>query len=810
MPYKLSATLLSHSADVREVASPTDNLVLSASRDSTAISWQRSSPSSFSPTSILRSGSRFVNAVEYLPPTADAPQGYAVVGGQDMVINIFVLDSSNKEDPEYSLVGHTDNVCAIHVGPAGVIISGSWDKTAKVWKNFTLQYDLKGHQQSVWAVLALEDSHFLTASADKTIKLWMQNKVIQTYEGHRDAVRGLALIPDLGFASCSNDSEVRVWTIGGDLIYTLSGHTSFVYSLSVLPNGDLVSAGEDRSVRVWRDGECAQVIIHPAISVWSVSTMPNSDIVSGCSDGVIRVFSNSEDRWAHEADLKVFEDQVSNQTLPSQQVGDVKKADLPGSESLVTPGRKKAGEVKMVRSGDTVEAHQWDAVSSSWQKIGEVVDAVGSSRKQLYNGKEYDYVFDVDVQEGAPPLKLPYNVSENHYTAAQRFLQQNDISMSYLDEVVKFIEKNTVGINLGDSKYVDPYTGTSRYQPSTRHPPSIVPASTSVDPYTGASRYSGTLHAASPPPATQTPQMKILPFKTLVAFKQSNMPAMRAKFYQFDDILRNEMTTATCAMYPEERVLIDEVFTFLFQITSNPASATSIILSGQHIEAIVSILNRWPAAQRFPGACRHCEEFEIYVDMLMVVMDLSRLVVAYGANALAAARHREKLFDCLLNASDWSSISRGSPMLKPQETNVLLLLRTITNYFQEGTSMNDGRWVQQIFEALTQARYHILSKPQRVALASVLFKLENEDGEVAYRASVALGNIVSMLILVCDNYQSHPEKLFEAQDRGSALNLKSVQMLELKEVMGTIRSSFDDGRISSVFQEISSLAPSWG
>jgi phospholipase A-2-activating protein len=47
----------------------------------------------------------------------------------------------------------------------------------------------------------------------------------------------------------------------------------------------------------------------------------------------------------------------------------------------------------------------------NWQKIGEVVDAVGSGRKQLYNGQEYDYVFDVDVQEGAPPLKLPYNVN---------------------------------------------------------------------------------------------------------------------------------------------------------------------------------------------------------------------------------------------------------------------------------------------------------------------------------------------------------------------------------------------------------------
>jgi phospholipase A-2-activating protein len=50
-------------------------------------------------------------------------------------------------------------------------------------------------------------------------------------------------------------------------------------------------------------------------------------------------------------------------------------------------------------------------MSHQWQKIGEVVDAVGSGRKQLYEGKEYDYVFDVDIQDGVPPLKLPYNVN---------------------------------------------------------------------------------------------------------------------------------------------------------------------------------------------------------------------------------------------------------------------------------------------------------------------------------------------------------------------------------------------------------------
>jgi len=87
-------------------------------------------------------------------------------------------------------------------------------------------------------------------------------------------------------------------------------------------------------------------------------------------------------------------------------------------------------------------------------------------------------VFDVDIAEGAPPLKLPYNVTggslglmctllgstlrtENPYSAAQRFLERNDLPNSYLDTVAQFVEKNTTGVSIGggDSDYVDPFTG---------------------------------------------------------------------------------------------------------------------------------------------------------------------------------------------------------------------------------------------------------------------------------------------------------------------------------------------------------------
>ena len=66
--------------------------------------------------------------------------------------------------------------------------------------------------------------------------------------------------------------------------------------------------------------------------------MPNGDIISGSSDGIVRVFSESEERWATASELKALEDQISSQSLPSQQVGDVKKSDLPGPEALSIAG----------------------------------------------------------------------------------------------------------------------------------------------------------------------------------------------------------------------------------------------------------------------------------------------------------------------------------------------------------------------------------------------------------------------------------------------------------------------------------------
>jgi phospholipase A-2-activating protein len=85
-------------------------------------------------------------------------------------------------------------------------------------------------------------------------------------------------------------------------------------------------------------------------------------------------------------------------------------------------------------------------MNDQWHCLGDVTGASGgtddTSGKKLYNGKEYDFVFSVDIQDGVPPLKLPYNLNEDPYVVAQKFIEQNELPQSYLDQVANFIVTN--------------------------------------------------------------------------------------------------------------------------------------------------------------------------------------------------------------------------------------------------------------------------------------------------------------------------------------------------------------------------------
>lgn len=443
MAYKLSATLEGHEQDVRALVSPYNDTIVSASRDSTVRVWTFDNGLWNSKINFTSTG--FVNSLAF-----DKENQLIISGGQDNLINVTELYSSGG-DPKYVLIGHESNVCSLDY-KNNQIISGSWDSTAKVWENYNLKYNLIGHNAAVWDVKILDDENYLTSSADRTIKLWSKNKEIKNIIGHTDVIRGLEVLEN-SFASTSNDGTIRITNFNGELMQELIGHDSFVYNVKQLSNGDLVSSGEDRTVRIWSQGRNVQVITLPCISVWSISILPNDDIVVGGSDSIIRIFTKDPKRCASAEEIEEFNRTIENLSLNSKQFDE---SQVKSKDHLNLPGSKE-GQVIVVKSDIGInEAYQWN--ENNWIKIGEVVAGAANDSKKEFNGKKWDYVFDVDVKDGAPPLKLPYNLNENPYTAAERFLSENELPSSYVEEIVKFITDNTEGISLNQSTsnpYVD-------------------------------------------------------------------------------------------------------------------------------------------------------------------------------------------------------------------------------------------------------------------------------------------------------------------------------------------------------------------
>jgi phospholipase A-2-activating protein len=714
----------------------------------------------------------------------------ALAGGQDHTINAYHVDAtrastSSTLSPDYTLLGHEDNVCALHVheGKSSYIVSGSWDKTARVWKDWQSVAVLQGHTQAVWAVLALDDDTILTASADKIIRQFSISEAIKgsdevskpvvTYVGHEDAVRGLLRIDATTFASCGNDGNIHVYDIAngasrGSQIKpraTLSGHTSFVYSLAALNDDDAIaSSGEDRSVRVWENGGLRQVITVPAISVWSVDALSNGDVACASSDGFVRIFTKTPQRYADDDILAAYDAAVSSQSLNKAQVGDIQKDSLPGIEALQTPG--KEGQVKMIRTGDLVEAHQYSAASGGWEKIGEVVGGVGSSQKKLHDGKEHDYVFDVDIADGVPPLKLPYNASENPYVAAQRFLEKNEMPLTYLDQVVQFIEKNTSGVSLGGgNEYRDPYTGASSYRPGGSIGGSIAAPSPS-----------NTIASTTPKPTP--PTTAILPHRTPLMFKQFNAQGAKSKITEL-----NGKVDGTAAMTGEEMTDIDAILASL--------SLQGGQVDQAKLDVLVSVMQRWPASMRFPL-------LDVYR------MACSSLTTGQQSAAITA-----------LQAAQWNeSWPTSSDEVKARTTSALLALRSVAN----ALSSNSSQATLPVLQCVQQGSAHVerLSKAARVAYATVLL-----NAAILLLANIEAGLATVLLSLIdtllkAELSHSHADRDAEAIYRatmalGNVLVSPSAGSLGMGEVQSAVQGahqavaqSKEEDRLQVLWREIES------
>ncbi|WOL20680.1 hypothetical protein Cni_G29485 [Canna indica] len=223
-------------------------------------------------------------------------------------------------------IRHSDAISCLSLNEGqGLLYSGSWDKTFKVWRitDSRCLESVVAHDDAVNAVVSGFGGLVFTGSADGTVKVWRpemhpkctKHSPVQTLLKQECAATSLAVSPTAPVVYCgSSDGLVNFWEGEIQLSHggVLRGHKMAVLCL-VAAGSLLLSGSADKTICVWRrDGS-----VHSCLSVLSGHSGPVKCLAivgdSGDDDGCNAnaswiVYSGSLDK-----SVKVW--RVSEQTL---------------------------------------------------------------------------------------------------------------------------------------------------------------------------------------------------------------------------------------------------------------------------------------------------------------------------------------------------------------------------------------------------------------------------------------------------------------------------------------------------------------
>lgn len=151
------------------------------------------------------------------------------------------------------LKGHTNGVTCLQIDE-GILISGSYDSTARVWSLETGEElrVLRGHQRGIRS-LQFDDQKLITGSLDGVIKVWnwSTGECLATLRGHSDAVVSVNFDGEL-LASGSADKNIKIFNFQTKVSYCLRGHTDFINQVVIdTKSRTLTSASDDTLIKMW-------------------------------------------------------------------------------------------------------------------------------------------------------------------------------------------------------------------------------------------------------------------------------------------------------------------------------------------------------------------------------------------------------------------------------------------------------------------------------------------------------------------------------------------------------------------------------
>ena len=182
-----------------------------------------------------------MNAVKFLPTAPGRPQ-IILSGSVDKTIRVWrVYQSQPSADAVDVAEGHTSSVnCFAVTAGSNVVASGSADGTVRIWRFSST--DEECHLQSVQSII-LSPKCFPLSLALSTLGSFASQNLILAVAGTRSTIQIYVSNEDALFSHQQN----------------LTGHEGWIRSLnfcreSDLPDSDLLlaSASQDKYIRLWR------------------------------------------------------------------------------------------------------------------------------------------------------------------------------------------------------------------------------------------------------------------------------------------------------------------------------------------------------------------------------------------------------------------------------------------------------------------------------------------------------------------------------------------------------------------------------
>ncbi|KAG6408547.1 hypothetical protein SASPL_131560 [Salvia splendens] len=219
------------------------NRVFTAHQDSRIRAWK-----------VSRSSENVFKLIDTLPTTKD----YL---GKFMKQSNYV---QTRRHHKVLWIEHADSISCLAVS-AGLIYSGSWDKTIKVWRtsDFKCLESIKAHDDAINSIATSGGTVVYSGSADGRIKAWARggggkgHSCKKVLEGHKDVSFNAVVVTEEdggGFVyGGGSDGRLMGWSCEGWRgVCDVRAHETAVLCVCLMGERMMCSGSADKSVGVWR------------------------------------------------------------------------------------------------------------------------------------------------------------------------------------------------------------------------------------------------------------------------------------------------------------------------------------------------------------------------------------------------------------------------------------------------------------------------------------------------------------------------------------------------------------------------------